>query len=158
MEPDQDVVLRNLFEYYVHDMAEWFEIDTKADGSYSYDTSSVWNNGCEAWLAKLGDSIAGFAVIGPAVKWSDPIPAFDVHEFFVIRRYRRHGLGAAMSTRLWDAHPGEWLVRVVEANAVATRFWRTSIATYSSGAYVEQVRIVNNRRWIFFRFTSGPSR
>lgn len=46
--PESDLVLRNLFEHYIYDMAEWFEIDTKADGSYSYDTSVVWAaNGLE---------------------------------------------------------------------------------------------------------------
>jgi len=38
---ESEVLLRNLFQYYLHDMAEWFEIDTQADGSYSYDTSLV---------------------------------------------------------------------------------------------------------------------
>jgi len=33
--PESEVLLRNLFEHYLHDMAEWFEIDTQADGSYS---------------------------------------------------------------------------------------------------------------------------
>jgi hypothetical protein len=31
--PESDVVLRNLFEHYIHDTAEWFEIDTTR-GSY----------------------------------------------------------------------------------------------------------------------------
>ena len=43
-------------------MSEWSEIDSKADGSYSYDTSLVWMNGYDAYLAKVGDSIAGFAL------------------------------------------------------------------------------------------------
>jgi predicted acetyltransferase len=67
--PESDLVLRNLFEHYIHDMAEWFEIDTKADGSHSYDTSVVWANGYEAYLAKIGNSIAGFAIIGSAIEW-----------------------------------------------------------------------------------------
>ena len=61
--PESDVLLRNLFEHYIHDMAEWFDIDTKADGSYSYDTSLAWENGYDAYLAKVGDSIAGFALV-----------------------------------------------------------------------------------------------
>ncbi len=51
--PESDGVLRNLFEQYLHDMAEWFEINTKADGSYSYDTSLIWKNGYDAYLAKV---------------------------------------------------------------------------------------------------------
>jgi hypothetical protein len=40
--PESDVLLRNLFEHYCHDMSEWFDFDTTADGSYSHDTSSIW--------------------------------------------------------------------------------------------------------------------
>jgi predicted acetyltransferase len=152
--PESDVLLRNLFEHYIHDMAEWFEIDTKSDGSYSYDTSSVWEKGYDVYLAKVGDSIAGFAIVGSAVEWLGEIGAYDVHEFFVIRRFRRSGLGWTMATLLWNERPGEWLVRVLEVNAPAAAFWRTVISSYSRGSYEEQGRIVNGRPWRFFRFAS----
>lgn len=150
--PESDVILRNLFEHYIHDMAEWFEIDTKADGSYSYDTSVIWKNGYDAYLAKVGDSIAGFALAGSAVEWLGDTGAHDVRDFFVIRRYRRSGVGQRMATLVWSEHPGEWLVRVLEANAPAIHFWRTAISSYSGGSYEEEARIVKDRPWRFFRF------
>jgi predicted acetyltransferase len=149
--PDSDLVLRNLFEFYVHDMTEWFDIDTKADGSFSYDTSLIWKNGDDAYLAKVGESIAGFALIGPAVGDSD---AQDVREFFVLRKFRRSGIGRKMATLVWDAHPGEWLVRVLELNAPAVLFWRAAIESQVRGSYEEELRIVNGRQWRFFRFVS----
>jgi predicted acetyltransferase len=152
--PESDVLLRNLFEHYMHDMAEWFEIDTKADGSYSYDTSEVWANGYDVYLAKAGDSIAGFALAGSAAAWLGDIDAYDVHEFFVLRRFRRRGVGQRMATLLWDARPGPWLVRALELNEPAIHFWRSAISGYSSGAYDEEGRIVNGRPWRFFRFVS----
>src|SRR5262249_11163977 len=120
--PESDVVLRNLFEFYVHDMAEWFEIDTKPDGSYSYDTSKVWRDGCQVYLARAGDLIAGFAILGSAYEWCGEIGAYDMREFFVIRRFRRRGFGFRMATLIWHERPGEWLVRVLESNASAVRF------------------------------------
>jgi predicted acetyltransferase len=91
--PESEVVLRSLFEHYLHDMAEWFPIDIKTDGNYAYDISAIWENGYDAYLAKVGDSIAGFALVGSAVEWLGDIGALDVHEFFVIRRFRRSGFG-----------------------------------------------------------------
>jgi predicted acetyltransferase len=150
--PESDLILRNLFEHYIHDMAEWFEIDTQPDGSYSYDTSSIWAKGYDAYLAKLGDSLAGFAIIGDADDWLSE-GACDVHEFFVIRRYRRSGLGFKMATFLWNERPGEWLVRVLETNP-AVGFWRRIIATYSGGAFQEVAHTENGRAWRFFKFVS----
>jgi predicted acetyltransferase len=152
--PESQAALQNLFEHYLHDMAEWFEVDTKPAGGHAYDTSSIWENGCDAYLAKLGDSPVGFAVVGSAVEWLGDIGAHDVHEFFVIRGFRRSGVGQRMAAVLWDERPGNWLVRVLEANAPAVHFWRSAISTHSRGSYEEEGRIVNGRSWRFFRFVS----
>jgi predicted acetyltransferase len=141
----------------MHDMAEWFEIDTDDDGSYSYDTASIWKNGYDAYLAKTGGAIAGFALIGTAAEWLGGIAAHDVHEFFIIRRYRGCGLGRRMAAALWDERPGEWLVRVLEANTPAVLFWRAATAAYSSGLFEEEQRIVQGRQWRFLRFKAGSS-
>jgi predicted acetyltransferase len=143
-----------LFEHYLHDMSEWFEIDTKADGSYSCDAASIWKDGYEAYLAQVGDSVTGFALVGSAAEWLGDIGGHDVHEFFVLRRFRRSGIGQRMATLLWNERPGQWLVRVLEANAPAVPFWRETIASYSRGSYKEEVRIVNGRPWRFFQFIS----
>jgi predicted acetyltransferase len=153
--PESEVVLRNLFEHYLHDMAEWFDLDAQADGSYSYDTSSIWKTGYDAYLAKVGDSIAGFALVGSAVEWLSDIGAQDLHEFFVIRGFRRCGFGQRMATLLWNERPGEWLVRVLELNAPAVFFWRTAIWHHSRGSHEEEGRIVKGRAWRFFRFVSN---
>lgn len=156
--PESEVLLRNLFQHYLHDMAEWFAIDTQPDGSYAYDTSPIWES-YDVYLAKTGDSIAGFALIGSAAEWLGNTGVHDVHEFFVIRRFRRNGFGQSMATFLWNQRPGEWLVRVLEANAPAVLFWRKAIASYSRASYQpasyqEEERIVDGRPWRFFRFVS----
>jgi predicted acetyltransferase len=153
--PESDVLLRNLLEHYCHDMSEWFEPDTGADGCYSYDTASVWEKGYDAYLVKVGDSIAGFALIGSGGEWLGDIGARDVHEFFILRRFRRRGVGRSMATFLWSEHPGEWLVRVLEANAPAITFWRGEISKYCQGSYHEEQHIIHGRPWKFFRFVSG---
>lgn len=149
--PGSDVLLRNLFEHYIHDMAEWFEIDTKADGSYSYDTSLIWERGYDVWLAKAGDSIAGFAIVGSA---SAPggNSAHDMREFFVIRRFRRNGFGDKMAAALWENYSGDWLIRVLQLNAPAAMFWRAVVSLQSQSSYSEEVVMVNGRPWIYFRF------
>lgn len=153
--PESDVLLRNLFEHYCHDMSEWFDFDTTADGSYSHDTSSIWANEYGAYLAKVGGSIAGFALIGSAAPWLGATRGHDVHEFFVLRKFRRRGVGQRMAGLVWNEHPGEWLVRVLEANAPAVLFWRSAVSAYSFGALREEPRIIDGRSWRFFRFVSN---
>jgi predicted acetyltransferase len=147
--PESRILLQNLLQYYVHDMAQWFAVDTQPDGSYFYDTSLLWEK-YDVYLVKAGDSIAGFAMVGLAAD----IAGSDMHEFFVIRRFRRTGIGAGMAEKLFALHPGEWLIRVLDDNAPAVPFWRATVAGYSSGAGTEELRIVNGRSWRYFRFRS----
>jgi hypothetical protein len=63
------------------------------------------------------------------------------HEVYLAR------VGKQMATLLWNEHPGEWLVRVLEANAPAVLFWRTAVSSYQ-----EEQRVIDGRSWIFFRF------
>lgn len=152
--PESDPLLRNLLQCYLHDMAEWFGIDTQPDGLYPYDTAPIWKGNYAVYLAKAGDSIAGFAMIGSASPWLADPGAHDVHEFFVLRRFRRCKLGHRMAVFLWNEYPGGWLVRVLEANAPALRFWRTTISNYAGESCKEDERVINGRSWRFFRFVS----
>jgi len=104
---ESDILLRKLFEHYCHDMSDWFDVDTGADGSYSYDTAQVWASGLEVYLARVDASIAGFAIIGSGAGWLGDIGARDVHELFVLRKFRRRGVGKQMAALLWNEYPGQ---------------------------------------------------
>ena len=67
--PESDDLLRSLFDLYIQEMAAWFEIETKADGSYACDTSVVWEKRWHAYLATVGESTVGFALAGSAEEW-----------------------------------------------------------------------------------------
>jgi predicted acetyltransferase len=152
--PESDAILRELFGHYLRDMSEWFQLETKDDGTYAYDISSIWDKGYGVYLATADESPAGFALVGSAGEWLGIADTHDVHEFFVHRQFRRHGFGQKMAAFLWNEHPGEWLVRVLTANGTAVAFWRSAVANYSRGSYREDGHIVNERPWRFFRFGS----
>jgi predicted acetyltransferase len=145
--PESEGVLRNLFPYYLHDMAEWFDIDTDADGTYPYDISAIWGK-YDVFLAKVGDSLAGFALIESGA-------VHDIGEFFVLRKFRRQGVGQKMAIALWRELRGPWQVRVCETNLPAMPFWRAAISRYTGGAFEEEERSLGGRGWRFFRFVSA---
>jgi predicted acetyltransferase len=150
-----------LFEPYLQEMAEWFEVDTDPDGSYAYDIPGIWGKGYDAYLAQVGDSVAGFALVGSAEEWVGQGAAYvdthDVHEFFILSEFRRSRIGQHLAAHIWNQHRGHWLVRVLETNTPALTFWRVAIAEYAGGSHAEASRLVNGRPWVFFRFTSVVS-
>jgi len=129
-----DAVLRNLFEHYLHDMAEWFLFDSREDGAYHFATEEVWGT-YRVYLLYAARIPVGFALVGSADEYLARGGVHDMDEFFVVRRHRRHGL-----------------VRVYEANLPAVPFWRAAISSYTRDAFVEQARSVRDRPWSYFEF------
>ena len=78
-----DATLQNLFEHYLHDMAEWFQFDYAPDGRYAHDPAIYRNNGAEVWFAYVGEIPIAFAVVGSAQAFIDDADAKDLDEFFV---------------------------------------------------------------------------
>lgn len=96
-------------------------------------------------IARLVDALNGHDVDGrPAgfalVRLTDPT---ELAEFFVLRKYRRGGIGTAAAREVIARHPGRWAVGQIAANAPATAFWRRAIPVgfeerRSSDGHVEQ--------------------
>jgi len=153
----QDATLQNLFEHYLHDMAEWFQFDYAPDGRYAHDPATYRNNGAEVWFAYVGEIPIAFALVGSAHAFIDDADAKDLDEFFVVRRYRRNGVGRDFARQVWDAYRGRWVVRVFQGNVPAVPFWRGAIAEYTDRAYHEEIRNIRDRPWSYFTFdNSGP--
>lgn len=56
-------LLTNLMQLYLHDMSDWFEIETELDGSFDYPMENFWTDDKSVLIAWSGSQPAGFAVI-----------------------------------------------------------------------------------------------
>ncbi len=152
-----NALIMNLFEFYLHDMAEWFLFDVGDEGNFRYDMSKHWARGDEVYIARCAGKLAGFALVTLAKNVVPDSAGYDVEEFFVVRRYRHTGAGEVLAKAIWDIHPGQWLVRVYEGNLPAIPFWRKIISRYTNDRHIEERRIVNNKAWAYFHFKNNVS-
>ncbi len=150
-----DPILRNLWDHYVYDMAEWFMLETDEDGRYPYAGEKLWDEGVDVYVAYRGRVPVGFGVVGSAAAHIGEPSAKDLHEFFVVRRHRRSGTGRALASHIWEAYPGPWLVRVYQGNLPALPFWRDAIREFTDGQFREEVRSLQDRAWSYFTFDSA---
>jgi len=144
-------ILENLLQLYVHDFSEFEEIYPGADGRYAYPyLAHYWEDpGRYPFLIRVDNNLAGFALLRLD---SDPVTgqqAMDVAEFFVLRTYRRHGVGARAARKLWDLFPGQWHVRVLNSNEAAYHFWKTIIGEYTNSRFSESVTDTAGRTTVF---------
>jgi predicted acetyltransferase len=118
---DKDV-LRRLIEFYSYDFSEYTSSDVGAHGTFGYrHLDCYWTEpDRHPFFIRVDGRLAGFAL----VRSGEP---HDMAEFFVMRRYRRSGVGMAAAREVFQRFPGSWEVRQMEANAVALAFWRSAI-------------------------------
>ena len=119
---DDKAVIRRLLELYQHDFSELDGADVDDHGSYGYPyLDHYWTEDSRRpFLLRVDGHWAGFALIA----LGDPN---DVREFFVLRKYRRRGIGQDAARFLFERFPGAWQVRQIAENVAATKFWRRAI-------------------------------
>ena len=134
-------LLENLLELYIHDLSEIVPVEPGPDGRVGYPRLALYWSEPEcrhAFLIRSGVGLAGFALVTRGSPASDDPEVLDVAEFFVLRRHRRSGVGRDAAFALWDLLPGQWIVRVFEANRAGLPFWTRAVREYTRGAFTER--------------------
>jgi len=135
-------LLANLLELYIHDLSEVFPVELGVEGRFGYGKLPLYWTQPDthfAFLFRFDARIAGFALVArdfAAIADSH----LDLAEFFVLRSYRRSGVGRLAAYLLFDHLPGDWVVRVSEANSAAVLFWESTISRCACGAALKTRR------------------
>lgn len=131
--------LRALFELYAYDFSELLALDLGADGRFAVPSlAAYWDDPRRhAFLVRVQGQLAGFALVGQGSRLGDDAEVFDMAEFFVVRRYRRVGVGERAAAAIFDRFQGRWEVRQRVENAAATAFWRRVIGRYTGEGFRE---------------------
>lgn len=147
-------MLANLLELYIHDLSEYFDVQLQPDGRFGYPPlSRYWQEqGRFPFLVKVDSQIAGFVLVSRGSRISDDPHIWDMAEFFVMRRYRKQGIGAAAATEVWRRFPGPWEVRVLESNAPARAFWKSVIDSFTASRGEEAKVQLQQKAWRVFSF------
>jgi predicted acetyltransferase len=149
-------VLENLLQFYIHDFSEVIPHDVGDDGRYSYqDLSLYWSDAFHLpFLAKIDGKLVGFVLITRTEEPSSDGQAYDMTEFFVLRPYRRRGIGREMAEKVWLRCPGRWQIRVMAKNIAAFKFWASTIAKVTGRAMECASFQKNGTTWHVFSFDS----
>lgn len=125
--PEEAELIRNLYQYYAYESSDWEQEDVEGDGRfYIHDEhlARYWQD--PQWSANLllvDGFIAGFLLIeGSELPGID---ALELADLFILKRYRRKGIGRAIATQVLCSGTSNWLVRFYDQDEVSQAFWRT---------------------------------
>lgn len=153
---EQEPILANLLELYAHDFSEFHPLELGCDGRFGYrDLPLYWNEPCRhPFLVSVDGKLAGLILVKRGSEVSGDETVWDVAEFFVLRGYRRRGIGTKVAHEVWRQLPGLWEVRVMESNPAARDFWAHAVSTLT-GQAIQPVRVEKNGGWwTLFSFES----
>lgn len=78
-------------------------------------------------MFRLNGKLTGFAFVND---WSPSGRPVDwcMSEYFVLRKYRRSGIGTHAARGIIAAYPGVWEIAIASFNAPAQIFWRNILS------------------------------
>ena len=121
---DESLILLDLWQLYMTDLATYRDSVIQADGRYRDDRLRTYLVYDDHWsfLIRNRSRIAGFALI----RKSKP----DTHvigEFFIKSEFRRSGIGRCAVAEILPRFAGNWEIPFQEENVKAANFWRRTI-------------------------------
>lgn len=151
---EQKPIVANLLELYAHDFSAFHPIELGSDGRFGYKLLPLYWSEPERhpFLVKVDGKLAGFVLVKKGSELSGDESTWDMAEFFVLRQYRRRGIGMGAARAVWRRMPGAWEVRVMEANEAGCKFWKRTIAAFT-GKTIRPVRVARPLgSWRVFSF------
>lgn len=144
-------IIERLVQLYLHDFSglasagdPFGKVDDRGRFAYAH-LDRYWQDGeREALLFRLGGDLAGFALVNA---WSASGLGTQkaMAEFFVLRKYRRAGLGTRAAIEVIQRHPVSWEIAVAGYNQPALQFW--SSVTKSLHGFEAQKLDGDGVRW-----------
>lgn len=131
---DERPLIEGLFQFYIHDFSELYpgepegwDLDANGRfGPYRY-MESYWREvDRRPFLIQVDGRTAGFALVNAQSHRAAPID-HAMAEFFVIRQFRRSGVGHEAARSIFGANPGRWELAIAASNVAARAFWPKAV-------------------------------
>src|SRR5262249_16719196 len=101
--PEQQPILANMLELYVHDFSELVDVKLGADGRFGYKRLPLYweESNRYPFIIKAGGHLAGFVFVRRGSEISNDADVWDMAEFFIVRGFRRLGIGMKAAQEIW---------------------------------------------------------
>lgn len=133
-------VLRHLMELYAYDFSEFDDADVNEHGLYGYTYFDYyWTEESRTpFFIKVDGELAGLVLVNEYCYLVKEPGTKSIAEFFVMRKYRRKGIGKAVAVMVFEKFPGKWEILQHGENQPSQIFWDTVIRTYTNGDYRQE--------------------
>ncbi len=134
---EQKPVLVRMMELFSYDFSEFSGDDISEYGYYGYaHIDDYWNEaGRYPFFIRVDGKLAGLVLVRSCCEYANIADPHNIAEFFVMKKYRRKGVGKCAAGMIFDRFSGGWEISVWENNIPARGFWKNVIEDYTGGKY-----------------------
>ncbi|WP_079413464.1 GNAT family N-acetyltransferase [Paenibacillus ferrarius] len=150
---EEKSVLYNLIQLYRYDSSEFDGHVLNHHGMYLYKYfDHQWTDEYRRpFIVRVDGEISGFVLISLDVpkeymKLSGAEKTNIVSDFFIMRKYRRKGVGRYVAYSLFEQFSGTWEIRQTAGNKPAYEFWKQIITQYKADDFYQE-KILQNEKW-----------
>lgn len=146
-------IIKNLYSLYLHDLSEYTNEDVSLKGLYDTNFLDLFwrKDGLIPLLIKVDSKIAGFVLIQSGQYAPSTGEDYYISQFFILREYRRKGIGKKTVKKLFSQFPGKYLVGQIPSNKPAINFWK-NIYKSCRIIYEENIGYPQNTIMVFQHF------
>lgn len=134
---EQKSVFVQMMELYSYDFSEFSDADINEYGYFGYShIDDYWNEkGRYPFFIRANGKLAGLVLVRSCCEYNNLPDPHNIAEFFVMKKYRRKGVGKAAAVKVFDMFPGGWEVSQWSNNLPARKFWEKVVDEYTKGKY-----------------------
>ncbi len=134
---EQKSVFIQMMELYNYDFSEFSDDDINEYGYFGYPRiDDYWNEeGRYPFFIRVDGKLAGLVLVRSCSEHNNLSNPHNIAEFFVMKKYRRKGVGKVASMKIFDMFPGGWEISQWQNNLPAQNFWKQIINEYTNGKY-----------------------
>jgi predicted acetyltransferase len=153
---DQQPVLAQLMELYIYEFSQILDLDLNDNGRFNYKLlPKYWEDPNRIpFLIWVDQKLAGFVLVQQGSPIEDAPNVWDIAECFVLRKFRRTGVGRTAAHWVWSTFPGSWQVRVLAIHERANDFWKNAITDFVKNAVSPARKTLGGKDWIVYQFES----
>lgn len=130
-------LLFNLMQLYLYDLSVYFNFKINNNGIYEYDHFEDYfiDSNYIPYFIYSDNELVGFVLLNdysPITNTHENI--INVSEFFILKLYRKQGLGEMTFQALLEMHKGVWTIKPAAFSKEANAFWETIINKHIDSA------------------------
>jgi len=117
--------LKNIMSLYLHDMSEFGDdLKVNEEGIFEYEGFDLYfkTEDLKPFFITYQGEVAGFVFLNSG-KYVPREIDYEVHELFLLKGYRKKGIGNAAIQNLLELYRGKYKIAQISCNKLAINFW-----------------------------------